>query len=194
MKRQADAVIPTPWGNFLMAAYAHQAGEQMPHLALIHEDFDPTHTTLTRLHSECLTGDIFGSHRCDCGEQLHESMRQVAENAGIVLYLRQEGRGIGLINKLKAYRLQDKGTNTAAANLHLGFAEDARDYSDAIAILKDIGATKIRLLTNNPLKMQALEGSSIEVVERVPLLISPRPENDFYLHTKQNLMGHLLNL
>ncbi len=194
MKRQADALIPTPWGNFLMIAYANAPDVFNPHLALVHEAFDPENEVLTRLHSECLTGDIFGSRRCDCGEQLHTALQMTATEGGVVVYLRQEGRGIGLINKLKAYQLQDAGLNTAEANVHLGFPEDARSYDEAMLILKDLNIKKIRLLTNNPLKLEAFEGSGISIVERVPLVIAPHEENRFYLKTKQDLMGHLFHL
>jgi 3,4-dihydroxy 2-butanone 4-phosphate synthase/GTP cyclohydrolase II len=193
MTRQADALIPTPWGNFLMIAYATSPDVFNPHLALVHEAFDPQNEVLTRLHSECLTGDIFGSRRCDCGEQLHAALRMTATEGGVVLYLRQEGRGIGLINKLKAYQLQDTGLNTAEANLHLGFPEDGRSYDEAMLILKDLGIKKIRILTNNPLKLEAFEESDISIVERVPLIIAPNDDNRFYLKTKQDLMGHLFN-
>lgn len=193
MKRQADALIPTPWGNFLMIAYAASPDIFNPHLALVHEAFNPDNEVLMRLHSECLTGDIFGSMRCDCGEQLHAALRMTATEGGVVLYLRQEGRGIGLINKLKAYQLQDAGLNTAEANVQLGFPEDGRSYDDAILILKDLNIKKIRIITNNPLKLEAFDGSNIAVVERVPLIIEPNENNHFYLKTKQDLMGHLFH-
>jgi 3,4-dihydroxy 2-butanone 4-phosphate synthase/GTP cyclohydrolase II len=192
MIRQADALIPTPWGNFLMIAYADSPDIINPHLAIVSQAFKPENEVLTRLHSECLTGDIFGSRRCDCGEQLHAALRMTATEGGVVLYLRQEGRGIGLINKLRAYRLQDTGLNTAEANVHLGFPEDGRSYEDAILILKDLGIKKIKLLTNNPLKLEAFESSGISIVERVPLIIEPNQDNHFYLKTKHDLMGHLL--
>ncbi len=192
MTRQADALIPTPWGNFTMIAYAETPDEKQPFLALVHENFNADETTLIRLHSECLTGDVFGSRRCDCGEQLHEAMRLTAQKGGVVLYLRQEGRGIGLIQKLNAYRLQEKGMDTAQANLHLGFPEDGRKYDDAMAMMKDLKIKKIDLLTNNPLKINAFEGSGIEIVSRVPLIIEAHSDNETYLKTKKMLMGHLL--
>ena len=193
LKRQADAILPTDWGNFRMIAYARRSDEPLPHLAMVHENFlVDIQPTWVRIHSECMTGDVFHSHRCDCGEQLDYAMRKAAEQGGVVIYLRQEGRGIGLINKLKAYRLQDKGLNTAEANLHLGFDADARTYEDAISILKDLGITKIHLLTNNPLKMDALEESGIEIISRQPIIIEAKAENEFYLETKRDLMGHLL--
>jgi len=192
MKRQAEAVIPTPFGNFNMIAYSDDNGEKMPHLAMVHEDFDPTKPVLLRMHSECLTGDLFGSKRCDCGEQLESALQATADEGGVVLYLRQEGRGIGLINKLKAYKLQDTGLNTIDANVHLGLDIDGRDYGVAVDMMKDLDIQKIKLITNNPLKINAIKNSSIEVVERVPLIITAQKENQGYLDTKQYLMGHLL--
>jgi len=191
MKRQAAAEIPTPWGNYNMIAFANSTGEQMPHLAMVHEKTDFTKPVLVRMHSECLTGDLFGSKRCDCGEQLHKAMEMCAVDGGVVVYLRQEGRNIGLINKLKAYNLQDKGLNTAEANTHLGLEIDGRDYDEAIAILEALGITKIRLITNNPLKISAIEDSSLELTDRVPIIIAPKKENKSYLQTKEDLMGHL---
>jgi len=132
LTRQAGTTIPTPWGAFQMIAFSDERGEKMPHLAMVHENFDPSGPVLLRMHSECLTGDLFGSKRCDCGEQLDTAMELAAQNGGVVLYLRQEGRGIGLINKLKAYNLQDKGLNTADANTHLGLEVDNRDYQIAV--------------------------------------------------------------
>lgn len=193
LKRQAEALIPTDWGNFNMVAYASRSDEWMPHLALIHEKTKIGNGVLTRIHSECLTGDLFGSKRCDCGEQLLKSLEMIAEKGGVLLYLRQEGRGIGIINKLKAYNLQDKGLNTIDANLHLGLEVDARHYDIAIQILQDIGVQKLCLLTNNPEKIEALENSNIEVVDRVPLIIEPHQQNIDYLKTKQTNMGHLFD-
>ena len=192
MKRQGAAVIPTPWGNFNMIAYAEAEDSMMPHLALVHEDFDPITPTLVRIHSECLTGDLFGSKRCDCGEQLEKSLEMTGQEKGVIIYLRQEGRGIGLINKLKAYELQDTGLNTIDANTHLGLEIDARKYEEAIQILTDLKIKAVRLLTNNPLKAEAIEKSSVKLLERVPLLIKPGEGNKEYLKTKQELMGHFL--
>ncbi|HKK75470.1 MAG TPA: GTP cyclohydrolase II [Saprospiraceae bacterium] len=191
LKRQAEALIPTPWGNFNMIAFSSDEQDWMPHLALVHEDFTTDHPTLVRVHSECITGDLFGSKRCDCGEQLHTALKETAATGGVVLYLRQEGRGIGIINKLKAYQLQDLGLNTIDANVHLGLEIDARQYDVAIAMLKELDIKKIRLLTNNPDKVEALEQSNIEIIERVPLIITPKKENLGYLKTKQEKMGHL---
>ena len=192
--RQAEALIPTPWGKFNMIAFAEKEDEWMPHLALIHENCDPQGTVLTRIHSECITGDLFGSKRCDCGEQLDRAMELTARAGGVVLYLRQEGRGIGIINKLKAYNLQDLGLNTVDANIHLGLEVDARQYDIAIEMLGLLNISKIHLLTNNPEKIEAFEHSSIEVVSRHPLEIEPKKENIDYLKTKRDEMGHLFNL
>lgn len=194
IQRQAEALIPTPWGTFNMVAYAHSADDWMPHIALVHESMDPNQPVLTRIHSECMTGDLFGSKRCDCGEQLTRALEMAAAEGGIVLYLRQEGRGIGIINKLKAYQLQDEGHNTIDANLHLGLEVDARQYDIAVAMLADLGVKEIRLLTNNPEKIGALEASSITITERVPLIIRPQQENRDYLQTKKFKMGHLFDL
>ena len=193
LKRQADATLPTDWGKFRLYAYSRHEADPLPHLAMVAEGFDPQNApTVVRIHSECMTGDVFHSHRCECGEQLDFAMREAAEKGGIVVYLRQEGRGIGLINKLKAYRLQDKGLNTLEANLHLGFAGDARTYEDAATILQDLGVQSVALLTNNPLKINALKELDIDVLERLPILIKPKKENTGYLKTKQKEMGHLL--
>lgn len=194
MQKQAEALIPTPWGNFNMVAFAERPDDWMPHLALVHEKLDKTKPVLTRLHSECITGDLFGSKRCDCGEQLSRALEMTAKEGGIVLYLRQEGRGIGIINKLKAYNLQDQGLNTVDANLHLGLEVDARQYDIAIEMLRIMEIKKIRLLTNNPEKIEAFDHSAVEVVSRVPLIIEPQEENINYLKTKQRQMGHLFNL
>ena len=176
-----------------MIAYSESEDELMPHIALVHEDFNPQKPVYLRIHSECMTGDLFGSKRCDCGEQLNDALTFVAERGGVVLYLRQEGRGIGLINKLKAYNLQDTGLNTADANVHLGLEVDARQYGIAVDIMKDLGIKTIYLITNNPLKIEAIEDSSIEVVGRIPLVTEPIKENEAYLQAKEDLMGHLLH-
>jgi GTP cyclohydrolase II len=194
MKKQAEAVIPTPFGNFNLIAFANRADEKMPHLAWVAQNptANPLKTPLVRMHSECLTGDIFGSKRCDCGEQLDAALKMIGQEGGVLLYLRQEGRGIGLINKLKAYQLQDSGLDTAAANVHLGFPEDGRNYLMAIEMLKQLNISKIRLLTNNPLKVNALEKHGIEIEARIPIVIKPQTENEFYLQTKKMRMGHLI--
>lgn len=192
--RQAEALIPTPWGNFRMIAYATSDQEWMPHIAMVHEKYEPGQPVIIRLHSECITGDLFGSKRCDCGEQLDAAMHQVAASKGMLLYLRQEGRGIGIINKLKAYQLQDQGYNTIDANLHLGLEVDARQYGVAVAMLQDLGVDEVHLLTNNPEKLNALDDSPVEVLSRVPIIIKPTAENAGYLKTKQMDMGHLFDL
>lgn len=194
MQRQAEAPIPSEYGQFTMFAYAEKATERMPHIALVANGFDPSKPVPVRIHSECMTGDVFGSRRCDCGEQLDGSMRIAAEKGGVVIYLRQEGRGIGLINKLKAYKLQDLGFNTAEANTHLGFDVDARQYDAAISILQDLGIQEIELITNNPAKVEALRRSPIRVLGRIPIIIPPQADSRDYLETKQLLMGHILGL
>ncbi len=164
----------------------------MPHLALVHENIDFNQPVLIRIHSECITGDLFSSKRCDCGEQLLSAMDKISDEHGILIYLRQEGRGIGIINKLKAYQLQDLGLDTVEANLHLGLSIDARDFTIALALLSDIGVKKVRLLTNNPDKIEIFNESAIELVERVPLVIVPQEENRDYLRVKKERMGHIL--
>lgn len=193
-KRQAETTIPTRFGTFVMIGYAQQADHPMPHLAMVSEKTDFTQPVPVRIHSECMTGDVFGSLRCDCGEQLEESMRFIGTHGGIVIYLRQEGRGIGLINKMKAYNLQDKGMNTAEANLHLGYEIDERDYSLAVDILRDLSVSTILLLTNNPEKIKSLIEAGITVEKRLPLEIKPQRQNYSYLQTKQDLMGHLIDI
>lgn len=192
MQRQVQAFLPTDWGNFNILAYATSPDDLTPHVALVHDKLDVAKPVLVRIHSECMTGDLFHSRRCDCGEQLDKALELAAEQSGVVIYLRQEGRGIGLINKLKAYNLQDTGFDTASANTHLGFDVDARQYDLAVEILHDLGIRQIRLLTNNPLKIEAFENSGIEIISREPLIIEPKKENAAYLRTKRELMGHLL--
>ncbi len=192
--KQAEATIPTPWGNFNMVAFAEEETEWMPHLAMVHENCNPADTVVTRIHSECITGDLFGSKRCDCGAQLERSLEVAAQRGGVVLYLRQEGRGIGIINKLKAYQLQDTGLNTIDANIHLGLEVDSRDYDIAIQMLLTLGIKKINLLTNNPKKIEAFENGLVELVEREEISIPPSNENYGYLKTKQDDMGHLFKL
>lgn len=194
LTKQAEALIPTPWGNFRMAAYSSDPEDWMPHLALIAENTDFEKPVLVRVHSECITGDMFGSKRCDCGEQLSYALARIAREGGILLYLRQEGRGIGIINKLKAYNLQDLGLNTVDANLHLGLEVDARHYDIAISMLDDLGIETIKLLTNNPEKIEAFEDSSVTVIERAPIVMEPNEDNLDYLRTKQEILGHLFKL
>jgi 3,4-dihydroxy 2-butanone 4-phosphate synthase/GTP cyclohydrolase II len=192
LKRQVESRLPTPVGNFKMIAYAISGEEHMPHLALVHEEMDPNETAYVRIHSECFTGDVFSSYRCDCGEQLKAAIELLGEHKGVLIYLRQEGRGIGIINKLKAYNLQDSGLNTAEANTHLGFEADERIYGDALFILRDLGINQLHIITNNPDKVNALEQGGITVLSRVPLLITPRPENLGYFETKKDIFGHSL--
>lgn len=194
VNKEVEVNLPTEYGDFRVAAYTN-ALDNKEHLAIIKGEISSDTPTLVRVHSECLTGDIFGSHRCDCGPQLHAALRQIDEAGnGVVLYMRQEGRGIGLINKLHAYKLQDQGFDTVEANHKLGFAADLRDYGIGAQILKDLGIRKIKLLTNNPRKIKGLEGYGLEVVERVPLFIEPNKDNIKYLSTKKSKLGHLLNL
>ncbi len=175
-----------------MIAYAERSDEPMPQVALVASGIDYHRPVLVRIHSECMTGDVFGSLKCDCGAQLQAALTQIIEEKGILLYLRQEGRGIGLINKLKAYRLQERGFNTLDANTHLGFEADSRQYQCAIEMLLDLGVHQIRLLTNNPDKVAVFEGSPVQLVERVPLVIPAEKESAAYLQAKKELMGHLL--
>ena len=191
MKRAAEAWIPTKLAKFRMITYADQNQDRMPHVAMVHETMDVSKPVLVRIHSECMTGDLFHSLRCDCGEQLQKAIEWVAKEKGAVIYLRQEGRGIGLINKLEAYNLQDKGVDTVEANEELGFHPDERNYGDAIAILKDLGIKQIRLLTNNPDKANEIQHSEIELTERVPIVIAPIDENQRYLQVKRDKMGHI---
>lgn len=193
IKKQAEADISTELGIWRISAYAADSDTYAPHLALSHEPIDGKNEepVLVRIHSECITGDLFGSTRCDCGEQLERAMELMSKQGGVIIYLRQEGRGIGLINKLKAYNLQDKGADTIDANVMLGHEADERTYEIAREILKDLGIKKIDLLTNNPDKVDAFRSDEIELRSRVPLVIRPRLENEKYLKTKERLMGHL---
>jgi GTP cyclohydrolase II len=190
-RRVARANLPTRYGTFEMFVY--DTPEHKDHVALTTGAIDDGEPVLVRAHSECLTGDVFGSSRCDCGEQLADSLRYLQEQGrGVLLYLRQEGRGIGLANKISAYALQEEGLDTVQANLALGLPEDVRDYRVAAEMLLDLGVQRARLITNNPAKIEGLERYGIEVVERIPLGISPNPSNLGYLRTKQEKMGHLL--
>ena len=191
---QAETLLPTEWGDLILSAFADKDGDPMPHLSLRHPDLDISQAVVTRVHSECLTGDIFHSQKCDCGEQLLQSMKVIHEQKGILIYLRQEGRGIGIINKIKAYRHQEQGLDTIEANEVLGFEADYRNYTIAADILKSFDISKIKLLTNNPDKINKLDDSGIEVVDRLPLEIEPNNVNRSYLETKADAMGHLLNL
>lgn len=194
IKRAAEAVIPSDWGKFLMIAYESESNDYSPDIAMVHPEIDLTQPVTLRIHSECLTGDLFHSQRCDCGRQLDASMRRIHEERGVLIYLRQEGRGIGLINKLKAYNKQDEGMDTVEANIALGFDIDLRRYEKAIAILEELGITDVRLLTNNPDKIKAFEDSSINVLERIPIEIKANENNRRYLETKKTTLGHFLKI
>ncbi|MBI4212771.1 MAG: bifunctional 3,4-dihydroxy-2-butanone-4-phosphate synthase/GTP cyclohydrolase II [Chloroflexi bacterium] len=194
VRKIAQTQLPTDHGVWQLHVYESDIDEQH-HVALVQGDIRVHPPPLVRCHSECLTGDVFGSQRCDCGEQLEEAMRLIAEEKrGVVLYMRQEGRGIGLVEKMRAYELQDAGMDTVEANEHLGFPPDMRDYGLGAQILSDLGVTKMRLLTNNPAKRVGLEAFGLTVEERVPLITQPKETNLRYLQTKQERMGHLLGL
>jgi len=194
LKRQVEANLPTEWGNFKIAAYSENENEKMPHILMISENTDFSKPINIRIHSECMTGDVFHSKRCECGEQLDFAMKYFNENGGILFYLRQEGRGIGLINKLKAYNLQDKGFDTAEANIELGFPADGRNFEFILNILKDLNIEQVNLLTNNPKKLDIFSNSFVQLVNRIPIQMDTTKENDKYLQTKKETFGHLLNL
>lgn len=193
VERGVEADLPTDYGHFRIIPFRQKNG--LEHVALIKGTWSEDEPVLVRMHSSCATGDIFGSMRCDCGEQLHRSMRQIdKEGKGCVVYLSQEGRGIGLMNKIAAYKLQEEGLDTVDANIHLGFKPDLRDYGVGAQILRELGVRKIRLLTNNPVKRVGLEGYGLEIVENVPIEVTPNEYNERYLRTKKERMGHTLNI
>lgn len=193
VQRMACARVPTQYGEFSLCLYTNNH-DSKEHLALIYGDIDGQKDVLVRLHSECFTGDVLGSRRCDCGEQLERAIQLIAEaEAGVIVYLRQEGRGIGLLDKLRAYNLQDQGYDTVEANLALGHQADERDYTIAAHILRELGVRSVRLMTNNPLKMQHLAGLGISITDRVPLQTTVYPDNANYLFTKAQRMDHLLD-
>jgi 3,4-dihydroxy 2-butanone 4-phosphate synthase/GTP cyclohydrolase II len=190
--REVSVKMPTQWGDFEMIAYTQKdTGEH--HLALVKGSWEPDEQVLVRVHSSCVTGDIFGSCRCDCGPQLHKAMEIISqEGKGVIVYMNQEGRGIGLINKLKAYQLQESGLDTVEANIQLGFKMDQRDYGIGAQIIRDLGISKMRLLSNNPKKRAGLVGYGLEVVDTVPIEILPNPHNEAYLLTKRDKMDHAI--
>jgi len=192
VERVAEADLPTKWGHFRIVTYRDLLSGQ-EHVALVKGEVAGDSPVLVRVHSECLTGDALGSLRCDCGDQLHRAMEMIeAEGKGVLLYMRQEGRGIGLANKVCAYRLQDQGLDTVEANLHLGYPPDLRDYGIGAQILADLGVKKLRLLTNNPKKVAGLSGYGLEIVEEVPIEVDPNPYNERYLKAKKEKLGHRL--
>lgn len=194
IEKGEEVDMPTQYGHFRLIPF-RQKSNGLEHIALIKGEWKEDEPVLVRVHSSCMTGDIFGSMRCECGEQLHEAMRKIeAEGKGAIVYMNQEGRGIGLMNKIKAYKLQEEGLDTVDANLHLGFKADERDYGVGASILREIGIRKMRLMTNNPIKRIGLEGYGLEIVENIPIEIKPNPYNEFYMHTKKERMGHQLHL
>ncbi len=185
-----EVSMPTAWGSFRLIPF-RQISNGLEHVALIKGSWEKDEPILVRVHSSCVTGDIFGSMRCECGDQLHKAMQLIEESGkGVIVYMNQEGRGIGLMNKIKAYKLQEEGMDTVDANLHLGFNADERDYGVGAQILRSLGVTKIKLMSNNPVKRIGLEAYNLEIVENVPIIIEPNPHNKFYMETKKNRMGH----
>lgn len=193
LKLQAESNVPTQFGEFRMMAFSEDDKNWMPHMALIAKDTDLEKPTNVRIHSECITGEVFHSKKCECGEQLDSAMKYMQENGGIILYLRQEGRNIGIINKLKAYALQENGLDTVQANLQLGLPADNRDFSVAIDMLEQIGVKSVNLMTNNPEKIKFIKDSNIGYNSRIPLQIKSNEASASYLKTKRDYFGHLLD-
>ncbi len=192
--RMSEARLPTDFGEFKIVTFKNDV-DNYTHIALVYGEVDAKENVLVRVHSQCLTGDVFGSLRCDCGDQLNMALKMIAEEgSGVLLYMRQEGRGIGLHNKIKAYSLQDEGLDTVEANEKLGFKADLRDYGIGAQMLKDLGLTTIRLITNNPQKIIAIKGYHLNVVDRIPIIMTPNDDNQHYLKVKQDKLGHILNL
>lgn len=192
-KIQAQANVPTEYGTFRIIAFSESAEDWFPHLALVAENTDFSKTVNVRFHSECITGEVFHSKKCECGPQLDAAMQYISQHSGIIIYLRQEGRSIGIINKLKAYALQEKGRDTVQANLELGLPADNRNFGVAIDILHILGIKSINLITNNPDKLSFVENSDIQLHSRIPLKINANEENENYLKTKKEFFGHLLS-
>ncbi len=188
-EKSSIANLPSKYGHFKIRAY--KEGHQ-EHLVIFTENFEQQEAPLVRIHSQCLTGDTFGSIKCDCNNQLHKALELIAKKGGLIIYHAQEGRNIGLLNKLNAYALQDQGRNTIEANIELGFAPDQRTYDVVREVFHDFGLTKIRLLTNNPAKVTVVEELDVEIIERIPVIINPNPYNEGYLKTKKECMGHII--
>lgn len=191
--KQAESNIPTEYGIFKMMAFSENSNDWMPQLVIVAQHTDFSQPVNVRFHSECITGEVFHSKKCECGQQLDTAMRYIQQHGGMIIYLRQEGRNIGIINKLKAYALQEKGMDTVQANVELGLPADDRDFSSAIEILRQLEVKKINLLTNNPEKMKFVENSEIELVQRIPLQIEANENSEGYLKTKKDYFGHLLD-